>query len=73
MAGASPLGLRRVALAALAGSLPGALLYALTGAVAASFQNGALIFLLVLSVAGVSWFVGRWMEPRLIRAERRRT
>ena len=54
MAGASPLGWRRVALAALAGSLPGALLYALTGAVAASFQNGALIFLLVLSVAGVS-------------------
>ncbi len=58
---------------ALAGSLPGALLYALTGAVAASFQNGALVFLLVLFVAGVSWLAGRWLEPRLIRAEGRRT
>jgi uncharacterized membrane protein YdjX (TVP38/TMEM64 family) len=73
MAGASPLGWRRVALAALAGSLPGALLYALTGAVAASFQNGALVFVLVLFVAGVSWLVGRWLEPHLIRAEGRRT
>lgn len=44
-----------------------------TGADAASFQNGALMFLLVLSVARVSWFVGRWMEPRLLRAESRRT
>ena len=60
-------------LAALAGLLPGALLYAPTGAVAAGFQNGALIFLIVLSVGGVSWFVGRWMEPRLIRSESGRT
>jgi uncharacterized membrane protein YdjX (TVP38/TMEM64 family) len=73
MAGASPLGWRRVALAGLAGSLPGALIYALTGAVVASFENGALMFLLVLSVAGVSWFVERWMEPRLIRSESRCT
>jgi membrane associated rhomboid family serine protease len=60
-------------LSALAGSLPGGLLYALTGVVAASFQNGATIFLLVLPVAGVSWFVGRWMGPCLIRPESRRT
>jgi len=33
--GSSPLGWGRMALAALAGSFPGALLYALTGAVAA--------------------------------------
>ena len=73
MAGASPLGWRRVALASLAGSLPGAFLYALTGAVAAGFHNGALVFVLVLFVAGVSWLVGRRLEPRLIRAENRRT
>ena len=69
MAGASPLGWRRVALAALAGSLPGALLYALTGAVATSFQNGALVFGLVILVAGLSWLLGRWLEPRLARPE----
>jgi uncharacterized membrane protein YdjX (TVP38/TMEM64 family) len=73
MAGASPLGWRRVALAAFAGSVPGALLYALTGAAAASFQNGALVFGLVLLVAGAFWLVGRRMEPRLIRSESEHT
>lgn len=65
MAGASLLGWKNVALAAFVGSLPGALLYALTGAVAASFQNGALVFGLVLVVAGLSWSLGRWLKPRL--------
>jgi uncharacterized membrane protein YdjX (TVP38/TMEM64 family) len=69
MAGASSLGWRRVAVAALAGSLPGALLYALTGAVSANLHNGALIFLLMLFVAGFSWLVGRWLEPSLTRPE----
>jgi uncharacterized membrane protein YdjX (TVP38/TMEM64 family) len=58
LAGASPLGWGRAALAALSGSLPGALLYALTGAVAASFKNGMLIFGLVLVVAGSFWLIG---------------
>lgn len=71
--GSSPLGWGRVALAALAGSLPGALLYALTGAVAARFQNGVLVFGLVLLVASSFWLVGRWLEPRLIRPESERT
>ena len=70
--GTSPLGWGRVALAALAGSVPSALLYALTGAVAASFQNGALVFGLVLLVASSFWLVGRWLEPRLIRPESER-
>ena len=64
MAGASTLGWRRVALAALAGSFPPALLYALTGAVAAGFRNGALVFGLVLLVAGLSWSLGRWIKSR---------
>ena len=55
--------------AALAGSLTGAVLYALTGAVAASFQNGVLMFGLVLLVAGISWLVGRRMESRSARSE----
>jgi uncharacterized membrane protein YdjX (TVP38/TMEM64 family) len=73
MAGAARLGWRSVTLAAFAGSLPGALLYALTGAAAASFQNGAVVFLLALLVAGVFWLTGRWLEPRLTRPEGERT
>jgi membrane protein DedA with SNARE-associated domain len=71
--GTSPLGWGRVALAALAGSVPSALLYALTGAVTASFQNGALVFGLVLLVASSFWLVGRWLESRLVRPESERT
>ena len=70
--GTSPLGWGRVALAALAGSVPSALLYALTGAVTASFQNGALVFGPVLLVASSFWLVGRWLEPRLTRPESER-
>ena len=67
VAGTSPLGWRSATLAALAGSLPSALLYALAGAAAVSFQNGALVFLFALLVAAVFWFAGRWLEFRLTR------
>ena len=59
MAGASPLSWGRTALAALAGSLSPALLYALTGATAGRFQNTALMFLFVLLITGIFWLVGR--------------
>jgi uncharacterized membrane protein YdjX (TVP38/TMEM64 family) len=59
MAGASPLGWSRTALAAFAGSVPPALLYALTGASAGRFENTALMFLFVLFVTGLFWIVGR--------------
>jgi len=59
MAGASPLTWGRTALAALAGSLSPALLYALTGATAARFQNTALMFLFVLLITGIFWLAGR--------------
>lgn len=71
--GTSRLGWGRATLAALAGSLPGALLYALTGAGTARFQNGALVFGLVLLVASSYWLVGRWLESRLVRPESERT
>ncbi len=64
MAGASPLGWGRTALAALVGSLPPALLYALTGAVAGTFQNAVWMFGFVMLVSGGFWFAGRWLEPR---------
>ena len=63
LAGASALGWGRMLAAAFAGSLPAALLYALTGAVAASFQNGVFMFALVLIIAGVFWIAGRYLEP----------
>ena len=65
IAGASPLGWGSVAAASLAGSLPPALLYALTGATAANFQSTALMFALVLLIAGLFWFVGNRVEPLL--------
>jgi uncharacterized membrane protein YdjX (TVP38/TMEM64 family) len=67
-AGASPLGWGRTALAALAGSLPPALLYAFTGASAGRFENTALMFLFVLFITGLFWIVGRKITPAHKRA-----
>lgn len=77
MAGASPLGWGRTALAALAGSLPPALLYALTGASAGRFQNTALRFLFVLLITGLFWILGRYVtsgqkEKRMVWRKRGR-
>jgi len=62
MTGASPLGWGRMALASFAGSLPAALLYALTGAAYANFQSVVLMFGATLLVAGSFWLVGRVLE-----------
>ena len=58
MAGASSMTWRAIVVASIAGSLPPALLYALTGAAVANLQNTALMFGIVLLVAGVFWLVG---------------
>jgi uncharacterized membrane protein YdjX (TVP38/TMEM64 family) len=63
MAGASSLSWSNVLLASLAGSLPPALLYALTGAAVANFQSTALMFGVVMLVAGFFWFVGNRVAP----------
>jgi uncharacterized membrane protein YdjX (TVP38/TMEM64 family) len=59
LAGASPLGWGSLLLASAAGSLPPALLYALTGATSKSFGSGVLMFALVLAIAGALWLFGR--------------
>jgi uncharacterized membrane protein YdjX (TVP38/TMEM64 family) len=59
MAGASPMGWSRTILAALAGSLPPAFLYAVAGASASQFQNTVLMFILVIAIAGFFWMIGR--------------
>jgi len=71
MAGASSLSWSSVTLASLAGSLPPALLYALTGAAVANFQSTALMFGVVLLVAGLFWLIGRLLEPFLNTRESR--
>jgi len=64
MAGASPISWTSVTLASLAGSLPSALLYALTGAAVANFQSTAMVFGVVLVVAGLFWLIGRLLIAR---------
>jgi uncharacterized membrane protein YdjX (TVP38/TMEM64 family) len=61
LAGASPMGWGRMFLSTFAGSLPAALLYALTGATARNLDNAALVFGLVLLVAGLFWLTGKYL------------
>lgn len=72
LAGASSLGWRKAMGAALVGSLPAAVIYALTGAAVADFGSGALVFAAVLLLAGCAWLGGRFVERRMVR-ERERT
>lgn len=67
MSGTSSLGWWSVTLAALAGSLPPALLYAITGASVANLENTTLVFGLVILIAVAFWVFGRWAEPYLTR------
>lgn len=64
MAGASPLGWGRMTIAALAGSVPAALLYAITGAAAASLRTDVFVFALVILIAGFFWLIARRVEPK---------
>jgi uncharacterized membrane protein YdjX (TVP38/TMEM64 family) len=64
LAGTSSLGWVRTTLAALAGSLPAALLFAMAGAVTASFQNRALLLLVLLISAGSFWLVDKVIITR---------
>ncbi|HXW01594.1 MAG TPA: VTT domain-containing protein, partial [Anaerolineae bacterium] len=59
MAGASAMTWRSMLLASLAGSLPVALLYALTGATAANFDSIVLSLGFALLMAGLFWMAGR--------------
>lgn len=69
LAGTSPMGWGRMTLATLLGSLPAALIYALTGAAAATLNDTVLVFTLVLLVAGLFWLVGRRLRDRQRGAE----
>jgi uncharacterized membrane protein YdjX (TVP38/TMEM64 family) len=73
MAGTSPLGWKQASLAALLGSLPPALLYALSGATAAALTSGVLVFGLVLLIAGIFWLVGYLAEVSLVEKRKPRS
>ena len=62
VAGMSEMKLRSVALAALAGALPSALIYAITGATAAKLNSAGLAFGLVLLITGLFWLASRQMR-----------
>jgi uncharacterized membrane protein YdjX (TVP38/TMEM64 family) len=64
MSGASSLGWSTVALASLVGSLPPALLYALTGAAVANFRVTSLVFGVVLLLAALFWLTVHLIGPR---------
>jgi uncharacterized membrane protein YdjX (TVP38/TMEM64 family) len=69
LAGTSPMTWPRMIIATLGGSLPAALIYALTGATARTLNDVPLVFTLVLLVAGLFWLVGK----RLRRGAGRQT
>ena len=64
LAGASRMSWARGALAALVGSIPEAVTYALAGGAARSFEGGALLWVLLLAVSGLFWAAALWRERR---------
>lgn len=72
IAGTSSLSWRSVIFASIVGSFPSALLYALSGAAIANFQNTVLMFGVVMVVAVLFWLGGRLFESVTISKERRR-
>jgi uncharacterized membrane protein YdjX (TVP38/TMEM64 family) len=63
-AGASPLAWRPAMAAAVAGSIPAAVLYALAGAAAASFASTTVVFAAVIVVAAIFWLIShRFAQP----------
>lgn len=59
LAGASPMGWGKAALAGSLGCVPMALLYAVTGATSRGIGNDFLMFGAVILIAAVFWFVGK--------------
>lgn len=53
--------------AAVVGALPEAVLYAVAGDIAASYANGATVFVAVLVLAAGAWAVGARIETTRIR------
>ncbi len=59
MAGASTMRAGTLAFGAAVGALPGAVLYAVAGALAVGFASRAVVFGVVMVLAAVAWLLGR--------------
>jgi uncharacterized membrane protein YdjX (TVP38/TMEM64 family) len=62
--GASRLGLVRTTVAATAGSLPAALLYAVAGSLDVEAPSGLAVFAIVIAIAASLWMLG-WRLQRV--------
>lgn len=71
MAGASTMSWRSMILATVAGSLPIALLYAITGATAANLDSVLLSFGISVLIAGFFLLTGRYLRPMVSSKELR--
>jgi uncharacterized membrane protein YdjX (TVP38/TMEM64 family) len=72
LAGASPLGWKRATLAALIGTFPAALIYALTGAAVVRLGSGALLIGATVAIVGCTWLVVRHLARRLAQGRDRK-
>lgn len=71
MTGVSSLSLKKALPAAIIGSLPEAVLFAVTGELALGFDVTALVFISIILVSGVVWFISRQTERKLTQAAER--
>jgi uncharacterized membrane protein YdjX (TVP38/TMEM64 family) len=65
LAGVSEIGWARVAAAAFVGSVPEAVLYAGSGALAHSVEEAARIWVALLILTCTLWIIGRWANRRI--------
>lgn len=64
MSGTTPLGWKRVLIAASIGTLPAALIYSIAGTVTTDLASGFLVMIGVVILATATWFIGkRLVEP----------
>lgn len=68
IAGTSRLEWRRVLGAVVIGAVPASILYAVTGALASGFASGAVVFVVVILLAGAFWFAGNALGRRFSRS-----
>ena len=68
LAGASSLGWERATIAAIAGAIPTAGIYALTGAAVTEHESTALLIGATVAIVGCTWLVDRHLARRLARS-----
>jgi len=71
LAGASSLGWERATVAAIAGAVPTAAIYALTGAAVAGHESTALLIGATVAIVGCTWLADRYLARRLARSRDR--